>query len=502
MALMPIGEVIRWQAERDSDRLSIVHEERTEDGLRVTSVTRRQFDLDTNRLARAYAELGVKKDDFVTIALPNGIEFYEASVATWKLGATPQPVSAKLPFLERDQIIDLAEPALIVGVKPGSHGDRTAVPIGFTPDPELSDEPLPSITAKHYKAMTSGGSTGRPKLIVSANPGEADPELEAMEFGFDRAYLVPGPLYHNAPFAFSMGALLRGNTIVIMTRFDAEETLRLIEKYQVDYTVLVPTMMHRIWRLDPSVRDGYDLSSLRVMLHMAAPCSDWLKQSWIDWLGPERIFELYGGTEAQGATWITGSEWLEHRGSVGKPMETSQMKVVGDDGQELPAGEVGEIYMLPETGPGTTYHYLGAAAKALDGWESLGDMGWMDEDGYLYLADRQTDMILSGGANIYPAEIEAAIEAHGGVRSSAAIGLPDDDLGNRVHAVVDCADLAAASDFDAEAFERDLLEHLAERLVRYKIPRSFEFTSQPVRDDAGKVRRSQLRRERIEAAPD
>ncbi len=481
MSLTPIGRVIREMAERDPERPAVTFEGET--------LSRLELERRSNRLARAYRELGVRQHDFVTIALPNGIEYYETTVAIWKLGATPQPVSAKLPFLERDAIVELANPSLIVGVEAGTHGSRTCVDCDFRPDAGLSDEPLEEdLVARHYKAMTSGGSTGRPKLIVSAQQGEVDPSEEVLGIINDRAHLVPGPLYHNGPFAFSMASLLRGNHLVVLKRFDALETLRLIEGHSVDYVLLVPTMMQRIWRLPKEQREAFDLSSLRVVLHLAAPCPEWLKQEWIDWLGPERIFELYGGTEAQGATWIDGVEWLAHRGSVGKPSEGCQMTILDDDGKELAPGEIGEVYILPDTGPGTTYHYLGADAKKRGGWESLGDMGWKDEDGYLYLADRHTDMILSGGANIYPAEVEAAIDAHDAVRSSAVIGLPDDDLGQRVHALVDAPEGIT---------EDDLLEHLAKRLVRYKIPRSFELTDEPLRDDAGKVRRSALRAERI-----
>ena len=170
------------------------------------------------------------------------------------------------------------------------------------------------------------------------------------------------------------------------------------------------------------------------MFHLAAPCPDWLKRAWIEWLGPEKVWELYAGTEAQSVTVIKGDEWLEHPGSVGKPI-VGEMKILDPDGNELPPGEQGEVFMRPPEGV-TTYRYIGAEAKSLDGWESLGDMGWMDEDGYLYLGDRTADMILAGGANIYPAEIEAALDAHPAVGSSCVIGLPDDDLGNRIHAIV------------------------------------------------------------------
>src|SRR5262245_51426122 len=224
------------------------------------------------------------------------------------------------------------------------------------------------------------------------------------------------------------------------------------------------------------------------MMHMGAPCPPWLKEAWITWLGPERVHELYGGTEGLSYTWITGTEWLTHRGSVGKPLAGGQMQIRDAHGHVLPPGAVGEIYMRPDAGPGTTYHYIGAEPRRVDGWESLGDLGWMDEEGYLYLADRQTDMILRGGANVYPAEVEAALDAHPKVRSSAVIGLPDEDLGHRIHAIVQV---------DGEVTDAELRAHLADRLASYKLPRTFERTVEPLRDDAGKVRRSALRTSRV-----
>lgn len=480
MAMMSMGRGVGWFAEQDPDRPSVTHEGRT--------VSRLELDKRTNRLARAYEKLGVRQDDFVTIGLYNGIEFYEACIAVWKLGATPQPVSAKLPKAELEAIVELANPSLVVGATPGTLDGRNCIGANFEPDQDLSDDELPEKTAKHLKAMTSGGSTGRPKLIVAESPSEFDTEVVAMGMERNGAHLVPGPLYHNGPFAFSMGGFFRGNHVVIMSRFDAELTLELIDKHRIDFIMVVPTMMHRIWRLGEEVRNQYDLSSLQVLLHLAAPCPAWLKEEWINWLGPERIFELYGGTEAQGATWITGEEWLEHRGSVGKPMEGHNMKILDPDGKELPPGEVGEVFMLPDSGQGSTYHYIGAEAKSFEGWESLGDMGYMDEEGYLYLADRQTDMILSGAANIYPAEIEAALDSHPNVASSAVIGLPDEDMGQLVHAIVQTTEPVT---------DEELIEHLSELLVRYKTPRSFEYVDTPLRDDAGKVRRSALRAERI-----
>ncbi len=252
---------------------------------------------------------------------------------------------------------------------------------------------------------------------------------------------------------------------------------------------LVPTMMSRISRLPEEIRTRYDVSSLKTVWHLAAPCPPWLKEEWINWLGADVIMELYAGTEGQARTVITGREWLSHRGSVGRVYPNGEMKAFDAEGRELAPGEVGEIYMRGAAGAAPTYRYLGAVARTLPGgWESLGDVGWFDEEGYLYLADRRTDMILVGGANVYPAEIEAAIEEHPLVQSSAVIGLPEDDLGNRIHAIVHAR---------GEIGLDELMSHLSERLVGYKQPRSFEFVAEPLRDDAGKVRRSALREERV-----
>ncbi|HTL87210.1 MAG TPA: AMP-binding protein, partial [Acidimicrobiia bacterium] len=298
-------------------------------------------------------------------------------------------------------------------------------------------------------------------------------------------------LYHNGPFVWSVTALLAGNHVVIGGKFDAERTLQLIDEYHPDSMYVVPTMMARISKLPQDVRDRYDASSLKVVWHLAAPCPPWLKEEWINWLGAEAIWELYAGTEAQAATIINGVEWLEHRGSVGR-VNPEQFKVVRADGTDADPGEVGEVFMRQSADESVrTYRYVGAKARRIDGgWESLGDMGAIDADGYLYLSDRQTDMILAGGANIYPAEVEAAVDEHPRVRSCAVIGLPDDDLGSRVHAIIQ-------TDDGTPIAVDELREHLAERLVRYKIPRTFEFTDEPLRDDAGKLRRSALRAERV-----
>ncbi|MGF1456879.1 MAG: AMP-binding protein [Alphaproteobacteria bacterium] len=480
MGPLSISRLIALQAARDPHRPAITHDDVT--------VTRGELEARTNRLARAFANFGVRQGRMVTIGLPNGLAFYEAALAAWKLGAIPQPVSARLPAAEFAAIVDLADPALVVGGPEGVATGRPRIGGDYVPPQTIGTDPLPDAISPNWKAPTSGGSTGRPKLIVAGEPGAFDPQADFLGMAPDMVHLVPGPLYHNAPFTFSARGLFMGHHLVVMSRFDAERTLALIDRYKVNWLMLVPTMMQRIWRLEPEIRDRYDLSSVQVLWHLAAPCPPWLKEAWIDWLGAERIWELYAGTEAQGRTVISGAEWLAHKGSVGRPVGC-RIEICDPEGRVLPAGEVGEIFMIPDTGQGSTYHYVGAEPRARDdGFESLGDMGSLDADGYLYLADRRTDMILSGGANIYPAEVEAVIDSHPAVRSSCVIGLPDDDLGQRVHAIVDAPDPVSAE---------ELLAFLADKLVRYKIPRTVEFVSTPVRDDAGKVRRSALRAERL-----
>jgi bile acid-coenzyme A ligase len=463
-------------AKQDPERAAITCGEHT--------LTRAELESAANRLARDLAAGGTKFGDMVTIALPNSTEWYVAVAACWKIGAIPQPVSSKLPERELEAILELANPAAVIGGVPGmTRGCRT-LPPGYRPDPDTPDGPLPDVTSPAWKAPTSGGSTGRPKLIVSGDPAAFDQDVPPIFGTTDGCMVVPAPLYHNGPVVWSCAAWLAGSHVVTLPRFDAEATLEAIDHYQADTVYLVPTMMKRIWRLPEQVREGYDLSSLRAVWHLAEPCPEWLKQHWIDWLGPERIFELYAGTEAQAATIITGHEWLAHRGSVGRP--ASNTVVICDaDRNELPAGQEGEVW-LRSTRDRPTYRYVGAAARTREGgWESLGDMGWLDEDGYLYLGDRLEDMILTGGANVYPAEVEAAIQEHPAVSSVAVIGLPDEEWGNVVHAIVE-ADPKAVS-------VEELLAFVAERVARYKLPRSIEYTDQPMRDEAGKVRRSALR---------
>ncbi|HET9730101.1 MAG TPA: AMP-binding protein [Acidimicrobiia bacterium] len=470
MAIISYAQRLKELAAADPLRPSVTDEHET--------VSRAELLSRATRTAHVLANEGVVAGDLVTIALPNSVAFVATTVACWLLGATPQPVSSRLPERELNEIIELGSPRIVV---------REPIDIAGA-----SDDELPDAIANPWKAMTSGGSTGRPKLILANAPGILDADANPLlMIRLDGTHMMPGPLYHNGPFVWTFTALLAGNHVVLGGKFDAERTLELIDRHQPDSMYVVPTMMSRISKLPPDVRDRYDVSSLKVVWHLAAPCPPWLKLEWIEWLGADAIWELYAGTEAQAATIINGVEWLDHQGSVGR-VNPMQFKIVRADGTDAPPGEVGEVFLRQSDDESVqTYRYVGANARRIDGgWESLGDMGMIDADGYLYLSDRQTDMILAGGSNVYPAEVEAALDEHPRVRSSAVIGLPDDDLGNRIHAIVQTAD-GAAIDVD------ELRAHMAERLVRYKIPRTFEFTTEPLRDDAGKLRRSALRAERL-----
>jgi bile acid-coenzyme A ligase len=453
------------------------------------TVSRSELERLGNRMARDLQSRGVGVGDFVTVALPNSVDWFVTYLGCWKTGAVPQPVSAKLPSRELAEIVALAESKVVMGAEPDSLPNTVCLSVGYRSPDDLDDGPVSDAVSPAWKAPTSGGSTGRPKLIVSGDPSLIDEEAPSA-FGFrrDGCLVMPGPLYHNGPAVWSCQAWLSGSHVVLLERFNEEATLAAIEEHRGEVVYLVPTMMKRILRLPEDVRLKYDLSSLRAVWHLAEPCPVWLKEAWIDWLGAERIFELYAGTEAQAVTIITGPEWLEHRGSVGRPT-SGEFKVTDLDGNALPVGEMGEVW-LRNNREQATYHYKGAEPRTLDGgWESLGDMGWFDADGYLYLGDRMQDMILSGGANIYPAEVEAAIQEHPAVRSVCVIGLPDEDKGSLVYAIVE-------ADRDALA-EQELLEFAAERLAKYKLPRVVEFVDAPLRDEAGKVRRAALRKERL-----
>jgi bile acid-coenzyme A ligase len=446
------------------------------------TLTRRELDTSTNRLARAYAELGVRRGDYVTIVLPNSVGWVQAVLATWKLGAVPQPLSARLPDAELSGLLALKPRALLVG-RTDPRGVIPSVPGDFSPDPTLPDVPLPEAVSPSWKAMASGGSTGRPKLIEAGGDGRV-PAMIGYPFGAQDGdvNLISVPLSHNTGFATFAIGLLQGHHLVLMPRFEPPEFLRLVTAYRVTFLTTVPTIMQRVLRKYSDDPDAYDLSSIRRLWHVGAPCPPAIKQAWIELLGPEVVWEMYGGTELQALTFISGDQWLTHRGSVGVVV-IGEMKVLDDDGNECLPGVVGEIYMRPSPGSAPTYRYVGATAKSRDGWDSLGDLGYFDADGFLYLNDRRVDMFTIGGRNVYPAEIESALSEHPKVLSCLVVGVPDDDLGQVPHAIVQ------ADGLDEPA----VIAFLQERIAGYKVPRAVEFSNTPLRDDAGKARRSAVR---------
>jgi bile acid-coenzyme A ligase len=474
----PIPAQFSLLAEQSPDEPAVTCEGRT--------LSRRELDKSTNRLARAYAELGVRQGDYVTIVLPNSIEWAQAVLASWKLGAVPQPLSARLPDAELAAILELRPPALVVG-RADPNGKSPSVAGDFTPGRAVSDEALPEMVSPVWKAMGSGGSTGRPKLIEAGGdsrfPAAAGYPLGAQEGDVN---LLSVPLSHNTGFTTFAVGLVQGHHLVLMPRFEPHEFLRLVTEHRVTFLATVPTIMQRLLPVYHADPDAYDLSSIRRFWHLASACPPAVKRAWIDLLGPEVIWELYGGTELQALTFIRGDQWLTHPGSVGVVV-AGEMKVLDDDGNECPPGVSGEIYMRPSPGSAPTYRYVGATAKCRDGWDSLGDLGYFDADGFLYLNDRRVDMFTVGGRNVYPAEIESALAEHPNVLSCLVVGVPDDDLGQVPYAIVqaDGLDEAAVTAF------------LSERIAGYKVPRTVEFSETPLRDDAGKARRSAVRDEII-----
>lgn len=479
-----IGTQMSRLAAEVPDAPAVTHNGRT--------LTRGQLESTTNRLARGYAELGVRQSDYVTIALPNSIEWVQSVVAVWKLGAIPQPLSARLPDAEYADLLDLRERALLVG-RPDPRGVVRSVPGDFDPG-DISDARLPEIVSPSLKSMASGGSTGRPKLIEAGGDGRFQGTLVAALMGnlATDTQLVSVPLSHNTGFTSATMALATGQHLVVMSRFDPTEFLRLITEYRVNYLATVPTIMQRLLPIYRATPDDFDLSSVRRWWHLAAPCPPTVKEAWIEILGPEVVWELYGGTELQALTFISGTEWLSHRGSVGRVV-SGEMRVLDDAGGQCPPGVIGEIYLRPRPGSSPTYRYIGSTAKSRDGWDSLGDLGWFDEEGYLYLADRRVDMFTVGGRNVYPAEIENALSEHPAVLSCLVVGIPHEDLGQVPHVLVQAEATGAEGALD----EVGVTAFIAQRLAAYKVPRSVEFVNAPLRDDAGKARRTAVRDEVI-----
>jgi long-chain acyl-CoA synthetase len=310
--------------------------------------------------------------------------------------------------------------------------------------------------------------------------------------------LLEGPAYHSAQWVFSVFPLLRGSTVVMRHKFDPAETLELVDRHQVTNVHLVPAQMIRMLKLDDDVRAGFDGSSLEVVYHGAAPCPPDVKRQMLEWWGPV-VAEYYGGTEGGFLTLITGEEWLEHPGSIGKALSTVELLILDDDGEPVPPGEPGQIWFKSLLGTDFEYHKAPektAAAHREPGVGTLGDIGYADDDGFLYLSDRKIDMIISGGVNIYPAEIEGVLVGHPAVADAAVFGVPDDDMGESVKAAVQLVDGEQPS---AEV-EASIVAHVREHLAGYKAPRSIDFEAQLPRTPTGKLLKRLLRDPYWEAA--
>ncbi len=489
------GSRLASLARAEPDRAAIIFAAR--DGTERV-VDRRELEAASNRMARLLGDRGVRAGDTVALGLPNSVEHYLVTLAIWKLGACVLPLSPALPEAAREPILAVAgasfavadwQPGNVVTIRPDALGQAE----------NFLDDALPDRISQPGKAIASGGSTGRPKVIVDPRPWSGVPGEFArayhstcgMQVG--QVQIVAAPLYHNVPFLRGHLGLFEQHTLVVLERFDAARAVELVERHRVNFGFLVPTMLSRMLRV-PKVRER-DWSSVTAFAHSAAPCPAWLKRAWIEMIGPEHLYETYGASEMEGMTWIRGDEWLEHPGSVGHP-RGFDLRILDEHGAECPTGTVGQIYLRDPHHAGPPFVYLGSPppTATADGFVTAGDLGWVDDDGYLYLADRRVDLIVTGGANVYAAEVEAAVSQHPQVDDVAVIGLPDEDLGKRVHAVVQPVDQSAApSPAELDAFVRQLLPP-------YKVPRSFEFVLMLPRNDAGKIQRSALVAERSQPA--
>lgn len=458
--------------------------------------TWRELDMNAWRLAHALAARGVGESALVMLALPNSALLVELFYAVWRLGACTLPVNAALPARESESLLAAAAESgrdvVVVSMTPMGGGARHVLVSDLGDWRRTAPEPMPDRVPCPGKAIGSGGSTGRSKIIV--DPGPWARSLDASDLtpvGFRPRYrqLVLGPLYHNAPFGCLTLGLFFQHTVTLMERFRAARALDLIREHQIDWLFLVPTHMKRIAEL-PEFATA-DLSSLQAFYHSGASCPAWLKRIWMDRIGPEHVFELYGAAENVGATVIDGREWLDHPGSVGRPQPGTEVKVLDSERREVPLGTVGEIFLRDRVRPDATYTYWGSApaATSVDGLVSLGDLGWVDEHGYLYLADRRRDLIITGGSNVYAAEVEAVLSQHPAIADVAVLGLPDAEWGHRVHAVIE---LAPGATLTGTAVR----DHCKENLSYYKVPKTVEFIQQMPRDASGKIRRSAMVEER------
>ena len=481
------------------------------------SRTYRELDDRTNRVAQLLRAGGLRPGDHVALYIENDLVFFDVVWACLRSGLYVTPVNRYLPANEAAYIVDncdatalIASARLAPSEELGGLATRCTVKLSVGGDlPGFEEfesaiarfpaEPVPDEQVGSFM-LYSSGTTGKPKGIrrpLSGQPARlGNPAMAATGrmFGYDAdtVYLNPAPLYHGAPAGFSAGVLQAGGTLVIMDKFDAEEALRLIETYRVTHSQWVPTMFIRLLKLPADVRAKYDLSSQRCAIHAAAPCPIEVKRQMIEWWGPV-IEEFYSSTEQAGFARISSAEWLKHPGSVGRD-PVAPFHICDDEGHELPPGEAGTIYGENPHGVMFVYHKddgktTSASHPDHPTWRTVGDVGYVDEEGYLYLTDRKAFMIISGGVNIYPQQIEDALALHPKVADVAVIGVPNAELGEEVKAVVEPAPGITPSDALAE----EIQAFVRERLGRQMTPRTVDFTDALPRLPTGKLYKKGLR---------
>jgi long-chain acyl-CoA synthetase len=481
---------------------------------RDVTITYRQLDEGSNRAAQLFRSVGLRSGDGIAMLLENHPRFYEVAWGAQRSGLYYTPMSTRLTPGEAEYIVGDCDAKVLVtsmAMRETAETLRDRMPNVHTRF--MLDGTIPGYDAWEYAVATrpatpipdesegvdllySSGTTGRPKGVKI--PLRGDPlgkenrfvTLTKVLYGFgpDTVYLSPAPLYHAAPLRFNLTVQRLGGTCVIMEHFDAVEFLSLIERYRVTATQVVPTMFIRMLKLPESERLKHDLSSLRVAIHAAAPCPLPVKEQMIAWWGP-KILEYYAGTEGNGFFAITSEEWLQHKGSVGRALMGTP-HILDEGFEELPPGEPGTIYV--EGGNAFSYHKdpeKTASSKSPQGWTTLGDIGYLDADGYLYLTDRKAHMIISGGVNIYPQECENLLATHPKVADCAVIGVPNEDFGEEVKAVVQPVDMAEAG----PALAEELIAFCRANLSHVKCPRSIDFEAELPRHPTGKLYKRLLR---------
>jgi long-chain acyl-CoA synthetase len=480
-----------------------------------TAIGFAELEARANRLAHFFRRAGLRGGDTVAAILENNAHIHAVMWAARRSGLYYALINTHLTAQEAAYIVDNSGARAVIGSRamrtvceeladylPGGLPELLLIADDDLPGwqryPEcVADQPSEPIADETEGDLLqySSGTTGRPKGIrrelAHVAPAEAPnivmPLMTAVGITGESVYLSPAPLYHTAPAFWSMAVQSMGGTTVAMEKFDPELALECIQRYRVTHGQFVPAMFVRMLKLPDTVRNSYDLSSLKRVLHAAAPCPVDIKKQMIDWWGPI-IDEYYGSSEAVGASFIRAEEWLAHPGSVGRPL-IGVPHILDADGNELPPGEVGEIYY----GGGYSFEYLKddaktAASRDPHGWVTVGDLGYLDDDGYLFLTDRRHHMIISGGVNVYPQEAEDLLITHPKVLDAAVFGIPDAEMGQSVKGVVQTVDSQDAT----EAFGDELLAWLRERLAHYKCPRSVSFEPQLPRTDTGKLYKQEL----------